>query len=116
MLSVPVWRLALAAHVLLLMLVALREWSPLGGVLAGLLLLPLPGLWRQQPRTAAWGGMLVAFYAAGYLAAGYAQAESRVTCFALASLAALDYLSLLAFARFRSLEIKRSRSAAQTAG
>lgn len=97
-------RLALAAHVVLVLLVAVREASALGWLLAAVLATPIPGLLRGQVRTAAWGSMLVAFYVAGYLAAGYAQPAEKAQTFALASLAALDYLSLIAFVRFRARE------------
>lgn len=110
------WRSAVASHSALVVLVALREWSALGLVLAAVLATPLPGLLRQQVRTAAWGAMLVAFYVAGYLAAGYAHPAEKAQTFSLAALAALDYLSLLGYVRMRARERAAiARSAAGTA-
>ena len=85
--SKRIWILALLSHLLLIVLVAWREASALGWVISALLLLPLPGLIRQNTRTAAWASMLVMFYVAGYLAAGYADASARWSAFAMAALA-----------------------------
>lgn len=108
-------RLALAAHLGLLLAVALRNPSALSVLLAAILLFPLPGLWRGRTYTAAWASMLVAFYVAGYLADGYARTEGRAVSFLIASIAALDYLSLMMFVRFRAREAAAQRAATAAA-
>ena len=109
--SKRIWILALLSHLLLIVLVAWREASALGWVISALLLLPLPGLIRQNTRTAAWASMLVMFYVAGYLGAGYADASARWSAFAMAALAGVEYLSLLMFVRWRAVETRRLAAA-----
>lgn len=119
MLSKPMWQLALAAHSGLIVAVALRDASALSLLLAAILLPPLPGIIRKRPYTCAWASMLVAFYVAGYLAAGYAQPDERFGAFLMASLAALDYVSLMLFVRFTAREkaaLARAAPAAQNEG
>ena len=55
----------------------------------------MPAL-RHAAYTFAWSSMLIAFYVAGYLADGYARPETRVSAFALASIAAFDFVSFAA--------------------
>lgn len=105
-------RLALAAHGLLILGVCVRNPSALSVVLALVLFLPLPGLWRGKSYTFAWASMLVAFFVAGYLAEGYARPQTRWTAFAIASVAALDYVSLMMFVRFRARETAAARASA----
>lgn len=112
-------RLALISHLLLMLLVALRAPSALSLLLAALLMFPVPGMLRGQSYTFAWASMLVAFYVAGYLAAGYARPDSRLIAFAIAAVAAVDYLSLMMFVRFRARERAAGSApapAARTAG
>lgn len=97
-------RVALTSHFALMLLVALHAPSPLSFVLAAILLLPVPGILRGISYTFAWASMLVAFYVAGYLASGYARPETRVFAFLAAGVAAIDYLSLMMFVRFRARE------------
>lgn len=106
-------RLALAAH--LLLSAGLLAWNPgaLGGLIAALLLPPLPGLWRGQPYTFAWASMLVTFYVGALLAEGYADRADRPLAFALAAVAAADFLSLVLFVRLRAAE-RRAAIAART--
>lgn len=106
-------RCAVVFHVALIVAVATREQTSLGLVLAAVLVLPLPGLLRARTYTAAWASMLVGFYVAGYLAAGYARPGEKVGAFVLASLAALDYLALMMFVRITGR--MRAALAAQTA-
>lgn len=109
-------RLALGAHCALIVGVVLRDPSVLSLMLALILLAPLPGLIRARTYTAAWASMLVAFYVAGYLAEGYARPEARLGAFTVASIAALDYLSLMMFVRFRGREAMRQRASSAAAG
>lgn len=97
-------RLALVSHFALILIVALRTPSALSFLLALILMLPLPGLLNGKSYTYAWASMLVAFYVAGYLAAGYARPDTRLWSFIAASVAALDYVSLMMFVRFRARE------------
>lgn len=92
---------------------ALWAWcGPLIGLLLVLpLLAPLPGLLAAKPYTAAWAAMLLVFYVAALLAEGVAVPARRGLSVALASLAALDFVSLVLFAR---LEGRRRAAAAQT--
>ena len=92
-------RCAIVFHVALIVAVAVREHTWLGLLLAAVLALPLPGLLRARTYTAAWASMLVGFYVAGYLAAGYARPDEKTGAFLLASVAALDYLALMMFVR-----------------
>lgn len=98
------YRCASVAHGALIVGVAVREWSGLGLLLALILCAPLPGILRGRTYTCAWASMLVGFYVAGYLAAGYARQEDRWSAFAMAALAAADYLSLMLFVRWRGRE------------
>lgn len=105
-------RTALTAHGLLILGVCVRSPSPLSVLLALVLCLPLLGMWRGKSYTFAWASMLVAFFVAGYLAEGYARPETRLTAFAIASVAALDYVALMMFVRFRARETAAARASA----
>jgi uncharacterized membrane protein len=102
--SENVRRIALCAHALLVAGVALRDPSALSTVMAAIVCLPLPGLWRGRPYTYAWSSMLIAFYVAGYLADGYARPATRLSAFAMASLAALDFVAVMLFVRVSARE------------
>ncbi len=95
---------ALAAHALLILGVALRDPSALSWVLAAILCLPLPGLWRRRTYTYAWSSMLIAFFVAGYLAEGYARPATRLWSFAMASIAAIDFVAVMMFVRVSARE------------
>lgn len=101
-------RAVVVLHLALIVGVALRGASALGLVLAAVLCLPLPGILRARSYTFAWASMLVAFYVAGYLAAGYARPDQKLASFALGSIAALDFVCLMMFVRFTA----RARAAA----
>lgn len=79
-----------------------------GGTLAwmgaALLLLPLPGLWRGREYSYQWSSMLVAFYCALWLAEGWANADGRFAAFAMAALAAADFVSQVLHVRLRGRE------------
>ncbi|MGQ0699293.1 MAG: DUF2069 domain-containing protein [Panacagrimonas sp.] len=110
-------RIVLVTHALLIVLVALRNPSVLSVLLAGILCLPVLGLVRGRPYTYAWASMLIAFYVAGYLADGYARPSLRWSAFGVASVAALEYISLMMFVRFRAREARMAQApAARTAG
>ena len=110
--SEKVRRVALGAHLLLILGVALRDPSALSTVMAVVLCLPLPGLWRGRPYTYAWGSMLIAFFVAGYLADGYARPESKLSAFAMASIAALDFVAAMMFVRINARETAAAAAAA----
>lgn len=105
-------RAAVVLHLLLVVGIVMRDGSALGWVVASLLLLPLPGILQARTYTCAWASMLVGFYVAGYLAAGYARPDQKLGAFVLASIAALDYLSLMLFVRLSGR--MRAALAAQT--
>ncbi len=104
-------RIALSAHILLVLLVATRQLSALSLLLAAVLILPLPGMIRAKSYTFAWASMMVAFYVAGYLAAGYADPASKFSLFAIASVAAIDYVCLMLYVRFLARENAATREA-----
>lgn len=96
-------RAALAAHAALIAAqVAVGGTLPWVG--AALLLLPLPGLWRGREYSYQWSSMLVAFFCALWLAEGWADAGSRVQAFAIAALAAADFVSQVLYVRLRGRE------------
>ena len=115
-LSRPMWQMAVATHSGLIVAVALRDFSALSLILAAVLLPPLPGILKRRPYTCAWASMLVAFYVAGYLAAGYAEPAKRIGAFMMAGLAAADYVSLVLFVRFRAREQAALAAAQAPAG
>lgn len=113
--SQNVRRVALAAHALLIAGVALRDPSALSTVLAAILCLPLPGLWRGRSYTYAWSSMLIAFFVAGYLADGYARPDTRLSAFAMAGIAAIDFLAVMLFVRVSAREAAAAAAAAPAA-
>lgn len=64
---------AIAAHLLLIVLMLIGSRGGSGALLVLPLLLPIAGIIRGRAYTYSWACMLVVFYAAGYLASGYAQ-------------------------------------------
>ena len=102
--SENVRRVALVAHVLLIVGVTLRDPSALSWVLAAILCIPLHGLWRGRTFTYAWSSMLIAFFVAGYLAEGYARPATRLSAFAMASIAAVDFVAVMMFVRVSARE------------
>lgn len=79
-----------------------------GWLLAVPLLLPLPGLWRARPYTHAWCSMLIVFYVGGLLAEAWANPESATRAFALALLAAAEFIALVLFVRFAAVDRRRA--------
>lgn len=114
-LSETMRQVALGAHVALIGCVALRAPSALSVLMAALLLWPLRGMWQGRAYTCAWASMLVAFYVAAYLADGYARPEQRLGSFAIAAVAAVDYVALMLFVRFRGRETAAAAAAASAA-
>tara|TARA_R110000787_G_scaffold58117_24_gene132513 strand:- start:185 stop:565 length:381 start_codon:yes stop_codon:yes gene_type:complete len=117
MLSPWMRRIALTSHILLILLVVSRGFSPISILLGLILLLPLPGMFKGRTYTFAWASMMVAFYVAGFLAEGYANPDAKTAAFIVASVAALDYVSLMLFVRFLAREKAahaRPESSAQT--
>lgn len=94
---------ALVAHVLLMLLLA-TQGSSLSWLGALLLALPLPGLLRGRLYTYQWACMLVAFYSALWLAEGWFDPRGRLLAFAIAALAAADFVSLVLYVRLRGRE------------
>jgi len=72
------------------------------------LLLPLPGLWRGKPYTHAWCSMLIVFYVGGFMAEAWANPESATRAFALASLAAAEFIALVLYVRFAAVDRRRA--------
>jgi uncharacterized membrane protein len=116
-------RAALAAVFLAhaLLIAGLVWWCwPLWGVLLALpLLATLPGLLRARSYTAAWASMLLVFYVAGLLSEATAMPLRRGVAHALALVAALDFVSLVAFVRLsrraREAQAVRTESSAGAA-
>lgn len=104
--------IALLAHGLLIAGVALRDPSVLSSVMAAILCLPLPGLWRGRSYTYAWSSMLIAFFVAGYLADGYARPATRLSAFAMASIAAIDFVAVMLFVRVSARQTAAAAAAA----
>lgn len=88
----------LLSHVALIVLVGGRGHL-LGIIGAALLATALPGLLRERRRSYQWASLLVVFYCALWLADGWAGLGDRRLSFAIAAVAALDFVSLLAYAR-----------------
>lgn len=93
----------LTAH-LLLMLSLVAQNSLLAWLAALLLVPPLPGLVRGRLYTYQWASMLVVFYCAIWLAEGWADHGTRVMAFSIALLAAVDFVSLVLYVRWRKRE------------
>ena len=68
------------------------------------LVLALPGLVRGRLRTYGWASMLVAFYAALWLANAYGAGSERPVALMIATVAALDFSAIVLFARLRRRE------------
>ncbi|MGH8457299.1 MAG: DUF2069 domain-containing protein [Stenotrophobium sp.] len=104
-------RAVLASHLALIVVLALYSGLSVRLIQILPLLLPLPGMLRGRVYTHAWATMLLAFYVAAWLAAGYMQPAQKWLCFGIAALAAVDFVCLNLFVRFRARE-----QTAQTAG
>jgi uncharacterized membrane protein len=94
---------ALLAHIALIAAQGVVG-STLAWIGAALLLLPLPGLWRGHAYSYQWSSMLVAFYCALWLAEGWANTSGRLAAFAIAALAAADFVSQVLYVRLRGRE------------
>ncbi|MDB5969640.1 MAG: hypothetical protein JWQ90_2090 [Hydrocarboniphaga sp.] len=95
---------AIAAHLLLILLMLMGSRGGTGALLILPLLLPIAGIIRGRAYTYSWACMLVVFYAAGYLASGYAQPMHKWSAFFLASIAALDFVALVLYVRLLARE------------
>jgi uncharacterized membrane protein len=114
-LSVWMRRLVLLSHVALIVAIV-RVSAPVIAVLLIVpLLLPLPGLLRGRDYTHAWATMLLAFYVGGWLAAGYATPAQKGVCFVIAALAAVDFVALNLFVKFRARERAAQRAMSDAA-
>jgi uncharacterized membrane protein len=96
-------RVAVASHVALAIALAVIAKFP-GWLLALPLLLPLPGLWRGKAYTYKWSSMLIVFYVGGLLAEAKANPASGPLALTLASVAALEFLALVAYVRFAAVD------------
>lgn len=108
-------RAAPALHAALIVAVALREHSKVGLVLAIALAVPMPGIALGRTYTCAWASMLVTFFVAGYLAAGYANPATKMSAFLVGALAAADFSALVLYVRFRGREAAAAAARASTA-
>ncbi len=106
----------LGVHAALIGGLAMVAGYSLGIVLVLPLLLPLPGLWRSDRYTFAWASMLLTFYCGGLLAEAYMRPHQSLALRALASVAALEFVSLVLFVRLRSAEARAEAAAARSAG
>lgn len=109
-------RLALLSH---LALIAAMVWvnPPVrAAVLVAPLLLPLVGLFKGRDYTYAWTTMLLAFYVGGWLAAGYYNPAQKWVSFGIATFAAVDFVALNLFVKFRARERSAPARPEQTAG
>lgn len=99
--------LATVTHLLLIVAMLAQFGFSRASLLAAPLLLPLPGILRGRLYTYRWASMLLAFYSALYLAAGYHDPGTQTISFAIATLAALDFVGLVLFVRFSAREQPR---------
>jgi uncharacterized membrane protein len=95
---------AIASHLLLIALMLIGSGGGRGALLIVPLLLPVAGILRGRAYTYSWACMLVVFYAAGYLASGYAQPTQQLSAFGLASVAAVDFVALVLYVRLLARE------------
>ncbi|WP_428312436.1 DUF2069 domain-containing protein [Hydrocarboniphaga sp.] len=95
---------AIASHLLLIVLMLIGSRGGSGALLVLPLLLPIAGIIRGRAYTYSWACMLVVFYAAGYLASGYAQPMQKWSAFFLASIAAIDFVALVLYVRLLARE------------
>jgi uncharacterized membrane protein len=95
---------AIASHLLLIALMLIGSGGGSGALLILPLLLPVAGILRGRAYTYSWACMLVVFYAAGYLASGYAQPMHKLSAFSLASVAAVDFVALVLYVRLLARE------------
>ena len=100
---------AIVCHVALTIALAVIAKFP-GYLLALPLLLPLRGLWRGTSYTYAWCSMLIVFYIGGLLAEAWANPDGAARAFALASLAALEFVALVLYVRFAAVDRRRASS------
>jgi uncharacterized membrane protein len=96
--------LTVAAHLALIIVLLLCVPTRLGMASALLLFVPLPGLLRGTLYTYKWASMLLVFYCALLLSGGYADLTQRGFLFALAALAAADFVGMVLFVRFSGRE------------
>ena len=108
-------RVAPVLHASLIVAVTLHGLSKISLVLALVLTAPMPGIAMGRAYTCAWASMLVTFFVGGYLAAGYAKPDEKVAAFAVATLAALDFVSLVLYVRFRGREAAARAARERTA-
>ncbi|SFF43320.1 Uncharacterized membrane protein [Fontimonas thermophila] len=105
--------LAVTAHTLLLLALMARG-SSLSWLGALLLAVSLPGILRGRIYTYQWSSMLIACYCALWLAEGWADPARRVVAFAIAGLAAADFIGQVLYVRWRNRE-ETGRAAASGA-
>lgn len=96
--------IAIAAHLALIVLMLIGSQGGSSALLVLPLLLPIAGIIRGRAYTYSWACMLVVFYAAGYLASGYAQPMHKWSTFFLASIAAVDFVALVLYVRLLARE------------
>lgn len=97
-------RAALALHLALIAAIVARGSFSSGALIALPLLAPLPGLLRARAYTHAWASMLLSFYVGGFLSAAYAHPEHKWISIGIATLAALEFVSLVLYVRLRRRE------------
>lgn len=100
--------LALVAHGALIAGLSAYVGASAGLLFVLPLFVPLPGLLSARSYTFAWSTLLIVFYCGGLLAEAYVRPGDRLVLHALASVAALEFVALNLFVRFRSVEARRS--------
>lgn len=110
------WAVALLAQAgLAAGLMAWAGWIA-GVVLSLPMLLPLPGLFKARPRSAAWSCYVMIIYIAGLLSEAYAMPERHLVALILSSVALVAFLSLILFVRWTAREREASLPGAGAVG
>lgn len=95
-----------AAHLALIIGLIATSKTVLSLLAALLLFAPLPGLLRGDGYTVRWATLLLVFYVAFLLGEGTARPDSRTASFALAAVAAADFIGLIACSRLTNRAIR----------
>ena len=116
MTSKPLRAIALLTHAVLLIGLVWLVGASVGVLLVLPLLLPVRGLWRGDRYTYAWASMLLVFYCGGLMAEAYMRPHQGLVFRLLASIAAVEFVSLVLFVRMRSMEARAAAAAPPPAG
>lgn len=108
------WALGLVLAMQAGLAAGLLTWAGwVAGVVLSLpMLLPLWGLLRARPRSAAWAAYLMIFYVAGLLSEAYAMPERHEVALILSIVALVAFFSLILFVRWTARERRLIQPAA----